>query len=65
MNCSSQRLTNCTQNMVRGERVWSNQGINFFKQQEFQIVIEHSDFPVKRICEVLGINRSGFYKWRH
>lgn len=22
-------------------------------------------FPIKRICRVLGINRSGFYKWKH
>ena len=23
-----------------------------------------SDFTVKRVCRVIGINRSGFYKWR-
>lgn len=23
-----------------------------------------SQFPVKHLCRVLGINRSGFYKWK-
>lgn len=24
-----------------------------------------SEFPIKRICDVMGVNRSGFYKWKH
>ena len=24
-----------------------------------------SDFAVKKLCEVLSVNRSGFYKWKH
>ncbi|MBP3273517.1 MAG: IS3 family transposase [Butyrivibrio sp.] len=36
-----------------------------YKQQEFEIVMELSgQFPVKFLCEVLSINRSGFYKWK-
>lgn len=44
------------------ERGWSKKGIRFFKQQEYQIVLELSAlFPIKKICKVMCLNRSGFY----
>lgn len=31
----------------------------------FQFVDDYSEtYPVKRLCHVLGLNRSSFYKWR-
>ncbi|MGW0998325.1 IS3 family transposase [Streptomyces sp. NPDC002523] len=31
----------------------------------FQFVHDHRDvFGVKRLCQVLGVNRSSYYKWR-
>lgn len=40
-------------------------GSHFFKQKEYEIIMELSaQFPVKYLCRVLGINRSGFYKWK-
>ncbi|MFG2562967.1 IS3 family transposase [Streptomyces sp. NPDC048496] len=31
----------------------------------FQFVDDHRDaFEVKRLCQVLGLNRSSYYKWR-
>ncbi|MBL0888872.1 transposase, partial [Myceligenerans indicum] len=30
----------------------------------FQFVAEHSSaYSVKRLCQVLGVNRSSYYKW--
>jgi len=41
------------------------QGVQYFKQQEYEIIMEmSSQFPVKHLCDVLDINRSGFYKWK-
>lgn len=57
---------NCAQKRIRGERSWCKQGIHSFKQQEFEIIMELSgQFPVKYLCNVLSINRSGFYKWKN
>jgi putative transposase len=28
------------------------------------IEAEKASFPVKRMCELLEVSRSGFYKWR-
>ncbi|WP_435613622.1 transposase [Streptomyces sp. bgisy159] len=31
----------------------------------FQFVHDHRDaYEVKRLCQVLGVNRSSYYKWR-
>ena len=32
----------------------------------FQFVADHRDtFEVKRLCEVIEVNRSSFYAWQH
>ncbi len=41
------------------------QGICSYKQQEFEIIMELApDFGVSKLCEIMGVSRSGFYKWR-
>lgn len=51
---------------VRSERGWCKQGIHLFKDQEYEVILTlAATFPIKRICRVLGINRSGFYKWKY
>ncbi|MBQ1745634.1 MAG: IS3 family transposase [Clostridiales bacterium] len=51
---------------LRSERSWCKQGIHYIRRREFEIVFELSgDFPVKKLCDVLGVNRSGFYKWKN
>ena len=50
---------------VHGERRWCGKGVLQLRRCEFEIVYALSaDFPVWRVCRVMGINRSGFYKWR-
>ena len=41
-------------------------GIHQFKQFEFEIIYKLSnDFPVQKLCKIMDVNRSGFYKWRN
>ena len=40
-------------------------GICSFRQQEYQVILELSSmFPVKLLCEMMGIQRSSFYNWK-
>lgn len=48
------------------QRRWSGKGIHQFKQFEFEIIYKLSnDFPVQKLCKIMDVNRSGFYKWRN
>jgi len=43
---------------------WEN-GVCSFKNEEFKIVETLSrDFPIEAICEIMGISRAGYYKWK-
>jgi transposase-like protein len=45
------------------ERVWRN-GICSFKNEEFKIVnMLSKDYAVTDICAMMGVSRSGYYKW--
>ncbi|MCI5760303.1 MAG: hypothetical protein MR218_09675, partial [Eubacterium sp.] len=47
---------------LRSERGWFNHSL---QQQEYQVILELSgEFPVKLLCETMGINRSSFYYWK-
>nr|WP_261991872.1 IS3 family transposase [Streptomyces sp. or43] len=52
------------------ERDILRKAAKYFRRDElvmsrFQFVDDHRDaFEVKRLCEVLGLNRSSYYKWR-
>ncbi|MFD1909763.1 hypothetical protein ACFSQ7_46150 [Paenibacillus rhizoplanae] len=36
------------------------------KSLRFQFIEDHrSEFPVEKMCKVLEVSRSGFYKWRN
>jgi DNA invertase Pin-like site-specific DNA recombinase len=53
------------QKKIRSERGWSNKGIHYFKEREFEVIfILSNEFPVKELCRIMGINRSSFYKWK-
>lgn len=42
------------------------EGVRFLKEREYQIVFELSkEFPIKRVCRLMLVNRSGFYKWKN
>jgi len=46
--------------------MWCGEGISSYRQQEYQVILELSgDFPVKLLCEKMGIQRSSFYNWKH
>ena len=46
------------------ERSWET-GVCSFKREEFEIVdILCREYSVKALCEVMGISRSGYYKWK-
>ena len=47
---------------IRGEGGWYG---NSVRQREYQVIMELSgEFPVKLICETMGIQRSSFYSWK-
>ena len=49
---------------LHDERWWSGKGIHYFKETEFEIVYKlASEFPITRICKIMDVNRSSFYKW--
>ena len=46
------------------KRSWET-GVCSFKREEFEIVdILCREYSVKALCEVMGISRSGYYKWK-
>ena len=45
---------------------WSGKGIHQFKQFEFEIIYKlSSEFLIRKLCKIMDVNRSGFYKWRN
>lgn len=47
---------------LRGERGWFSHSL---RQQEYLVIMELSgEFPVKLLCETMGVNRSSFYYWK-
>ncbi|XOQ24972.1 MAG: Integrase catalytic domain-containing protein [Mitsuokella multacida] len=46
-------------------RGWGKQGVHYFKEREFEIIFElAAQFPITKLCDILSVNRSGFYKWK-
>ena len=49
---------------VRSERRLSGKGFHQFMQFEFEIIYELSErYPIQKLCSIMDINRSSFYKW--
>lgn len=47
------------------ERGWGT-GICSFKNEEFEIIeILSRDNDIKALCELMGVSRSGYYKWKN
>ena len=30
-----------------------------------EVSAEHSEYPVSTMCEILGVNRAAYYKWKN
>ena len=51
---------------LHGERSWFKQGIRSYQQKEFEIILLLSrKYSVHLLCGVMGVNRSGYYGWKH
>jgi len=50
---------------ILGERSWCRQGIRYWQRREFEVIDTlRSKYPVTFLCNVMGLNRSGYYKWK-
>ncbi|MEG2261790.1 MAG: hypothetical protein RSB98_02980 [Raoultibacter sp.] len=50
---------------IHGEENWCSEGVCSFRQQEYQVTLELSGMlPIKLLCEMMGIQQSGFYNWK-
>ncbi len=45
------------------ERTWSNEGMRYLQNEDYKTIMELSGkHSISKLCEEMGINRSGFYK---
>ena len=50
---------------ICGERSWCKQGIRYFKRNEYEIIDKlKSEYPITKLCNLMDVNRSGYYKWK-
>ena len=50
---------------IYSERSWCKQGVRYCKRCEYEIVDKLStEIPVATLCEIMSVNRSGYYKWK-
>ena len=48
-----------------GGRSWCKEGIRYWQRKEYEVIEElKGKYPVNFLCQVMGVNRSGYYKWR-
>ena len=48
------------------EKIWCGKGIMQDKDKNFEIVFVLSKlFPVQKLCELMDLNRSSYYKWKY
>ncbi len=41
------------------------QGVRYFKRCEYEIIYSLKDkYGIKFLCEIMSVNRSGYYKWK-
>ena len=46
-------------------RSWCKQGIRYRTRQEYQIIEAlRVKYPVKFLCEIMCVSKSGYYRWR-
>jgi hypothetical protein len=49
---------------IPGERRWFPEGVRYWQRQDFHVIYELKEkYPVTLLCEIMGVNRSGYYKW--
>lgn len=50
---------------VLGGRSWCKQGIRYWQRKDYEVLEELKvKYPVDFLCKIMGINRSGYYKWK-
>ena len=50
---------------LSGGRSWCGKEVHSYRQEEYQIIVELSgEFPIRLLCEKIGIPRSSFYNWK-
>ena len=41
-------------------------GIHSFKTEEFEIIeLLSKDYEIQQLCSLMGVSRSGYYKWKN
>lgn len=65
VRCMIKAYCSTAKKRIPDERKWFTEGIRYWQRQEFQIIEDlRSKYPVNMLCKVMGVNRSGYYKWR-
>lgn len=50
---------------ILGGRSWCKQGIRYLTRQEYEIIEAlRVKYPVVFLCEIMGVNKAGYYRWR-
>ena len=50
---------------VLGGRSWCKQGVRYWTRQEYEIIEELKvKYPIVFLCDLMGVSKSGYYKWR-
>ncbi len=60
------RLRGDLDGMCRGcVQVPVGRGVNTYKSADFEIIESLSaEFPVRDLCQAMGVSRAGYYKWK-
>ena len=50
---------------ILGGRSWRKQGVRYRTRQEYEIIeILRDKYPGLFMCKIIGVSKSGYYKWR-
>ncbi len=45
---------------------WCKQGIRYQTRQEYEVIEElKGKYPITFLCQLMGVNKSGYYKWKN
>ena len=51
--------------LCRADDGYWGTGVHSFKAEEFEIVeLLSRDYEVQELCSLMGVSRSGYYKWK-
>lgn len=50
---------------ISGGRNWYKQGVRYWQRKSYEVLEAlNVKYPIDFLCRVIGINRSGYYKWK-